>query len=316
MALARLCVQVLLATVVRSGEGLVFHIRQGGGRAVSALWQPTSDLPRSGNVAVLLRGQTFRYGRFTDSCNPEGRLCQYEATRSLMTNIVQPLQELGNAVDLFVTDQPCDMAHALHKVYRAGRLLRTLRTKEFCSTGQLFDLRETLSFFEQQAHRTLLAERYELIIVTRHDIVWKQPFLRYSPILNVSNFNFASPCEKSATITRGEPCVSDILHMMPGHLYAGFSQLIRHNTSCMATLGHGCLKPALGIAQPLGATVSFALWAEPREPKVRGPNEWYSICPVMVNETDLVQLHGGSSFVNPSCKGVSGRGRRQAESLE
>merc|ERR1719210_180470 len=111
--------------------------------------------------------------------------------------------------------------------------------------NQTDSFHKTLDFFQNYMDfNHISAKSYDLIIITRHDIVWKKPLFE-STIVNISRMNFAAPCEKG----QSENCIIDILHMMPGYLYPTFIQ-----ASCFLHMCHDIMRNAMA---KVGAETGF-----------------------------------------------------------
>merc|ERR1719210_2543468 len=93
----------------------------------------------------------------------------------------------------------------------------------------------------------MIQSNFNLIIVTRHDLIWKQqiymwPSLTYDEIIAGSCnsthspaifqkgcFHFMGLCEprpKQVLARDPSQCVQDIIHMMPGFMFAAFQRAV------------------------------------------------------------------------------------------
>mmetsp|Transcript_42689 Transcript_42689/g.121732 ORF Transcript_42689/g.121732 Transcript_42689/m.121732 type:complete len:166 (+) Transcript_42689:1-498(+) len=164
------------------------------------------------------------------------------------------------------------MAHELREVLRPKA--KTFKVREFASRSQQESFETTLALFEQAVGGPRAADGYDLIIITRHDVVWKRDLFS-SSLLNCSNFNLASPCKSQTSIHTHGPCLNDILHMMPGSFYGAFRDLpcfVDHH-------GHDCYLTALKVSRLMEASIGFAFWDHARDVQTgRGANEWYGLC--------------------------------------
>lgn len=251
-------------------------------------------------VALLLRGFAFRpppsslHGAAgTSGCSAAASAAQLNATQTLITHVIEPLEQVcGSTVDIIATE--CSRARGDCKLLDAYfRKLgsRTRVTKTACATiGQPHSVRMTLILFKQMAiaqalglahqnatvqwleHQLPLsrygsakaaqavAQAYDLVIITRHDIWWRAPILSWRG-LDFERFNFFGACEPRCVGcergcercprptdhpivgTRwGEPhaerpsvCVQDAIHMMPAKLFGAFD-------GCVGAAHVGCFE--------------------------------------------------------------------------
>ena len=195
--------------------------------------------PPGRRAAVLLRGEAFRAGHGTTPCRSEHVPLQRQAWHSLLKHVVEPLEDCGAAVDVAVTEcsaaDGCKLVEGeLERVF-SGRLIAK-RTR--CRTrDQAASMRATLNLFKGVAKPS----SYDLILVTRHDLVWTVPLTAWHSDWRL--FNFFSWCERRCTSPAemfqsnrscgfpsmgGTPvqCVNDIAHAMPGALFASFDEVV------------------------------------------------------------------------------------------
>mmetsp|Transcript_48478 Transcript_48478/g.109124 ORF Transcript_48478/g.109124 Transcript_48478/m.109124 type:complete len:288 (-) Transcript_48478:53-916(-) len=222
----------------------------------------SGHLPTNGRVAVLLRGQVFREGlRYGESCKDEALENQQLATQSLVDKIVEPLEQRKNIVDIVFTYSSCHLWKTIKEKLGERRVLGAYSLD---SDGQKANLAESLLFYhEVLGNETAVAAKYDLILITRHDMVWESPISEWSA--DFCRFNFASRCEASSP--HGADCVSDVLHTMPGRLAGSWESLL----GCFTADGHDCLGP---MVKALGRRhVGYATDWRPKE-SVRDENSW------------------------------------------
>lgn len=103
---------------------------------------------------------------------------------------------------------------------------RNVTVKKLKAGAQGDGIRKFLNFFnEAVGSAKRVAQLYDLVIVTRHDLTWEAPIDTWPA--NFSQFNFASRCEREgpcACSERPRECVHDILHVLPGSMYERFDQ--------------------------------------------------------------------------------------------
>lgn len=219
---------------------------------------------RSGRVAVIVRGQSFRAhmrGHNGPACDPASIGDQDLATKSLFKYVVNPF--LGNnvALDMIVTDAPCNLSTSYASMFPHDDM-HFLAQGMVVGMDQADSFRRTLAYFMRYMGVNYINVRsYDLVVITRHDIVWKKPIFD-SPGVNISKMNFAAPCEKG----QSPDCVIDILHMMPGRLFPTFVK-----ANCLM---HQCFGTVQKAMAHIGAETGFVLW-DAQAGKVRGKNDYY-----------------------------------------
>eukprot|EP00930_Biecheleria_cincta_P046566 TRINITY_DN32122_c0_g1_i1.p1 TRINITY_DN32122_c0_g1~~TRINITY_DN32122_c0_g1_i1.p1 ORF type:complete len:409 (+),score=66.86 TRINITY_DN32122_c0_g1_i1:145-1371(+) len=214
-----------------------------------------NKLPQNGKVAIVVRGQAFRgAGQFAKGCNSTTAPHQFAQARSMVKQVIRPLQKFGNTVSLFMAESsgPCPLVKNLTQVYNANGTVEV-----FAYTGQPVAnqgdaLRLAMKTFETDS--PIPASGYALVIVTRHDIFWKIPVDLWMPTKNFQHFNFYSKCEPKAPIS---DCVNDIVWTMPGNMTLGFVESL-YTKNCFSfdickkasgCHGHGCKKAMLNLTK-------------------------------------------------------------------
>jgi len=187
-------------------------------------------LGTGGKFAVLLRGQSFRSGK--GNCDFAVRDLQLNATQSFTKMVLEPLEGHGNKVDIVVTDSdPCELTPQMVQILGLDRVVGV---KHFNAANQGVSFQTSLHALEDVLGGPEQLEKYDHILIARHDLTWHGEDLYQWPSA-FSQFLFADRCpdEQRADPHFGEQCVSDLFHMMPGHLYKTFSQVVfAKNTSC------------------------------------------------------------------------------------
>ena len=153
---------------------------------------------------MLLRGEAFRLGwRYAGGCDHSGNATRFQlaAWESLFNHIITPLEQCNSTVEIHATEcsasSGCPLIHELARL--AGNRLANLTTR--CHTnGQAESMKLTLDAFRGSRPGT-----FDLIFVTRHDVIWKRPIHTWRHIngrlngrlygVNFSSFNFLSLCE-------------------------------------------------------------------------------------------------------------------------
>ena len=179
---------------------------------------PKSACPvglRHASVAILLRGESFRTpGRFNHGCSSAAihSDLQTSAWRSVLIRVVEPLEEsCGGTVRLFATLchaasaqpvpnpkarpvpdpkacealQPQKALSALFGERRIGAISQSCHT-----LSQADSMRTALQLLKEHAHPA----QYDLVLITRHDIVWLQPITTWG--VHEGQLSFAGHCER------------------------------------------------------------------------------------------------------------------------
>jgi len=225
-------------------DGAADPTKYGYGDAVQlASKQPVHGEER---MAILLRGEAFHQSFTKQSgCVQAMYATQMRAAHSLMHFIVFPAERQNILVDIFVTDRKdCDMFADEVAVYRQGAE-RSVTTKILKTSSQATNIRGALDWFKQEAGGIdAIRDNYNLVIVTRHDLIWRSSFGSW-PTANFSNFNFLSKgVVKEKEHINGDFQVNDVFHMMPGRVFPAFDATVgtRHcfNPDDEGS-GHGCM---------------------------------------------------------------------------
>jgi hypothetical protein len=241
-----------------------------------------NTMPKQIHVAVLMRGQVFRNAadpepRRRTSCVDKEKQIQLKAAESLVENVVKPLEANNNNVEFFVLvgDENCSHTQSLLDIF-GGRIRAT---KAISSMNQGSNMRHTLDLFKEEVGKQFqvsnVMDRYGLIIIARHDLMWAQPMSQW-PGVNYDAFNFISQCEDNHRdplhqglgtpwFSHGGPkenCVNDVVQMMRGSQFAAFDAAIGKECCFMWTPdphksgGHGCY-PHVAALLDKGEQISF-----------------------------------------------------------
>jgi hypothetical protein len=233
-----------------------------------------TTMPKQIHVAVLMRGQVFRTGgRYGRSCLDAEKQTQLDATESLVENVVKPLEGNDNSVELFVTVGDKNCTHTQSLLDKFGGRLRA--TKIFSSLDQGSNMRETLNLFKEQVGKQFqvanVMDRYSLIIIARHDLLWEKPMNQWAGV-NYDAFNFFSMCEPKEP---KEHCVNDMVQMMRGSQFAAFDAAVGKEhcfrSGPLFAAGHGCY-PHVAALLDKGEQIAFLTDWRP-EYRVREHND-------------------------------------------
>jgi len=194
------------------------------------------NLPQNGRIAILVRGQAFRSGTYSKSCELKWQNEQHEATDSFIRNIVEPLENNGNKVDLFILNGDTKCKEAFQSlITKYGN--RIVSVMEVDTRNQGDNMRKTLNQFKDKVGSPdEIAKQYDVVMIVRHDTIWKTNIDSW-PTADFNKFNFFSLCEAGGR--RGmDHCVNDILHMMPAASFNEFDSVIGQ-PNCFPDFGHG-----------------------------------------------------------------------------
>ena len=294
--------------------------RQRGGSSAAAA-HGRCPLP-PGRVAIVLRGQAFRGAAVITSsgpsglggCSPYAEISeQLEATTSLRTQIIEPLERCAHPVDVYVTEcstgRGCPLLPRLLSTLREGAagVERVVAVRSQCSSsGQAHNVRFALEAFKAAtAHRvppgvspSAAVASYSLIVLTRHDLVWTSPIVHWQHA-NFSRIGFLSGCEPWRCTHCGGPadapgsryggppsrCVQDSLHLIPGSLFDAFDAAVgKRGTHCFdgsnKESGHACggaVEASAGVRGVTGLILPLEVWRPFRDVREPTPISRYVV---------------------------------------
>lgn len=184
--------------------------------------QARTHLPKNGRIALLIRGQAFRAGK--TPCVKEKYDHQLNTTSLLVSNVVRPLEEMGNKVDIIAADdRHCSMMRDIRNLLGSHKILANPDIS--IAENQGISIRLLLEGFKSAVGGIESARQYDLIFVTRHDLEWKTHL--YKTTADYSNLNFASRCEvECAHGCEIYGCVNDVAEVMPGMLFPVFDSVV------------------------------------------------------------------------------------------
>eukprot|EP00928_Gymnodinium_smaydae_P085886 TRINITY_DN695_c0_g2_i1.p1 TRINITY_DN695_c0_g2~~TRINITY_DN695_c0_g2_i1.p1 ORF type:complete len:344 (-),score=50.17 TRINITY_DN695_c0_g2_i1:110-1018(-) len=225
--------------------------------------QPPADTPGNaqkmpwrGNVAVIVRGQPFRGWRDDGSCMSECRESQLNASRSIVSRLIEPLEQTRkNSVDIFNVDcgdEPCKLLADENMALSSNntRSVRSTFVNSNVEGGQAICVQRALDFFQTSVDPS----KYDTIIVIRHDVEWLESIFSWSGA-NFKGFNFFSRCEAGAFMNENDgldgpsACVNDIMQVIPGRKFEAWRAEVGKgkcfNTEWRKGHGHMCWKQAV-----------------------------------------------------------------------
>eukprot|EP00928_Gymnodinium_smaydae_P099067 TRINITY_DN935_c0_g1_i1.p1 TRINITY_DN935_c0_g1~~TRINITY_DN935_c0_g1_i1.p1 ORF type:complete len:326 (-),score=31.59 TRINITY_DN935_c0_g1_i1:172-1110(-) len=216
-------------------------------------------MPWHGKVAVIIRGQPFRGRARERGCKSECRESQLNASRSVVSRLIEPLEQVRkNSVDVFNVncgDHPCELFADVSSVLSANqtettRHIRSTFVNSNVEGGQAICVQRALDFLEASAD----ASSYDAIIMTRHDVEWLDSIFSWSGA-DFTGINFFSRCQAGALnksndgIDGPSACVHDVLQVVPGRLFSAWRTQIGKgrcfNSDWKKGNGHYCWKQAV-----------------------------------------------------------------------
>lgn len=228
--------------------------------AAKVEWWPRLDsgrkggIPRGQKIGILIRGATFRAqfpGERHDAkvvCDPRTREVQIRGTTSLIKQVVEPFEVLGNQVHIVSTAHPCRFNQEVRRALGG----RPVIFKELRSANQSHDLRMALDVFsEHYGGVEAVPNELDYVLVVRHDLQWLQNITHWANDFDA--FSFLHRCNPDSGLNvGGSYCVHDIVHWMPSKLFPIFDATIGHSweihgypipLDCFEEDGHACYYP-------------------------------------------------------------------------
>ena len=210
-------------------------------RAVGCYTHPLAELghqPSSSPMFMLDRRRALLGSDGELHLNPLLSLrTQLDATRTVVSSLIEPLEARGNKVQLFLAPSTkiCSKLPLLEEIL--GRH-RVVASKGFDSPDQAASVRHALWVFLDAVGGRPGASNYDLVIFTRFDVRWRVP-INFWRTPDYSTFNFLSPC-----LMGGPPqeCTTDIAHTLPGKMVPKWSKVASKcfESRKRASSGHGC----------------------------------------------------------------------------
>lgn len=179
-------------------------------------------------------GDMYTSGRPESAEHSQNNLLSLFATPPLKSKILVDARQ-ALLSDMYTQERQ----EALHKKRAALRVFQQSSPK---SISQRSGLVAALSFFKKKAKNR---QRYDLILVLRHDLLWKMAIDEWNVTADYTKLNFMSKCENGTKIPH---CVNDMAWTMPGSMYDGFEDSIGrmdcfNQTQCInrgMCHGHAC----------------------------------------------------------------------------
>lgn len=185
-----------------------------------------SGPPHKSSILILLRGQTFRETEHDErlACKDFARPSQLNNTISVVKKIIEPLEQLGNQVDVISTDAPCSLTKEVNALYGE----RIVASASFKCGGQAENMRRALDTLNTKCGGAeKVSEKYDYVLVLRHDGRFVLEFDDWQA--DWSTINFFARCEDDPPPSKAmgsQNCVWDTVHLVPGKLYETFNSEI------------------------------------------------------------------------------------------
>jgi len=232
----------------------------------SAVNLQSGILPRYSAIAILMRGESFRCYRGSPGCFAKAHDVQLNGTRTFRKNVIAPLEELGNRVDVFYIVETCEMQDELLTVLGANvkNTQYLAKTNNGTQKGRIL----TSLQFVRDSVGPGGVNQYALFLMVRVDQVWLRPLTNWKA--DWSLFNFASPCSGTEPgFTKDNPCVNDAFYTMPGRAFETFAEavdtcyLVKVTGARAGGDGHHCKKQMSTAMANIGLSVGFAIKDRP-----------------------------------------------------
>lgn len=199
----------------------------------NALEPLARNLPRNGRCAVVLRGHSFREPQNhakrwgisgVAGCELRAKEPQLQAIQSVLNNIVLPLEWGNNIVHVYWQESSGKCTAIADAVHKYGRRIKAVDSTTI-STSQSSSMRIALDLLRRASPHSVA--RYDLILLTRHDLVWRTPIFRWNA--DFRHMTLLTQMDgwaagEVAALGRAGPAVSDVLYSLPGKLFDAFDR--------------------------------------------------------------------------------------------
>jgi hypothetical protein len=242
-----------------------------------------NNFPRSSHVALVLRGAIMRNSHHKDEACAWGHIKnesgdtledgtsniyldthalreQEKATKSLVENVIVPLEQAGNTVDVIVTNHDnCPWIY--HVAAWIGDSVEHPRVKlvsiqpmdesHVDQKGNVLFVLDTLANYSG-GKRNVAAE-YTYVFIMRHDTVWEKTMSEW-PEADFSKVVFPYKCPRNGG-------VHDLFTIMPSSYFVPYYNMVDQSgtTGCFqGNDGHQCLKAMVGWRGENSVSVAIA----------------------------------------------------------
>jgi len=209
------------------------------------------NFPRGSRVALVLRGASFRNHREKDKAcmysydhtvagdDTRAFGLQENATKSLVENVIEPLEQAGNTVDVILTDHECVWTNTV--AVWIGDSTEHPRVKQITTQSMKEgqgDQRDNLLFaLDALANYTggkrKVALEYAYVFIVRHDTAWTKPMSEW-PDADFTKVLFPYHCPYKGS--------HDLFTLMPATRFESYYETIFSRECFYGNDGHLCLK--------------------------------------------------------------------------
>jgi hypothetical protein len=169
----------------------------------------------------------------------KSRLMQKNATDSMVENVIVPLEQAGNTVDVILTDHDCPLTRELATWIGDSRVKLVSSQSpdlDFEQQHNLFYALGELARYSRATGTDLeegVAIKYSHVFLLRHDTVWLKPMSEW-PEADFSKVLFPYHCPNVG--------VHDLFTLMPASYFASYYKTIELRECFQGCDGHLCLQ--------------------------------------------------------------------------
>lgn len=201
------------------------------------------SFPRNVRVALVLRGASFRHKHSKQFwClydDLEAQALQKKATESLVENVIVPLEQAGNTVDVIVTDHDCPLTRpgGILISWIGEQRVKVVALNEGADQNRnlLFAL-DTLAKYSDGVQG--VAAKYSYVFVMRYDTVWMMPMNSW-PEADFTKVLFPYKCPLWNP-NRGNG-VHDLFMLAPAQFFETYYKTVEKRQCFQRADGHLCL---------------------------------------------------------------------------
>jgi len=249
------------------------------------------NFPRNARVALVLRGSSFRnqkhknlaclyseeYGQDTNEEHGEDTQAfrsQKNATESLVENVIVPLEQAGNTVDVIVTDHHCPLTRKI--ATWIGESTEHPRVKVVSTQppdagleqrhNLMFALDELAKYSAVKGSDAAegVAAKYTHVFIMRHDTVWIQPITAW-PAADFSKVLWPYICGKWGA--------HDLFTLMPASYFGSYYKTLELQECFKGVDGHFCIH-AMGKREGWDSVGVAMHWGNSKTAAQSGATTW------------------------------------------
>lgn len=188
-------------------------------------------------LAIGLFGMSFTgaYKHWYDK-HPLLSIDYRQSLDNYRSRLFKPFEEQGYAIDVYCATEKHDMLQQMAQDYGTTQAYTAINTKPAINdtTPHIHDTKpktnvhhsrnihvhNVLQLINTAQHNRSVNDKYDLVLLTRFDLLFKQPLTKLN--IDYNKFNVAMRCEK-------DPLIDDNLYIFPAHMTASMLKLTRHN---------------------------------------------------------------------------------------